>query len=227
MHLPQEMTATMRYQDLTAEPKKLHLLDQQGEVERLGTEQGRPGDGHDRLLGTAEHSKASCNGCPADWRTNHCSELGIYWSGHGGRAPTRAGTGRIAKGVPSAHRSEDLSSRQRPDAPRLAPGRVRHLLRAGRGAQPVAQGKAAQRDSGAVSAELVPQRCPLQSPRRHGGATPHPLDSSARSAAAGFDASTTASQGSKLAACQDFQIWSNMTILLCLALMAQHLRSNA
>ena len=59
MHLPQEMTATMRYLDLTAEPKKLHLLGQQGKVERLATEQGRPGDGHDRLLGTAEHSNPS------------------------------------------------------------------------------------------------------------------------------------------------------------------------
>ena len=70
---------------------------------------------------------------------------------------------------PGAHGSEGLSSSQRPDAPRLAPGWVRHQAQ-GRGAPPLAQGEAALHGLGAVSAALVPWRRPVQPARGRGGA---------------------------------------------------------
>ena len=46
----------MRYlDDLTANPKQLQALGQEGKIEGMNREQGRPGDGHERLLGAAVH----------------------------------------------------------------------------------------------------------------------------------------------------------------------------
>ena len=86
-------------------------------------------------------------------------------------------------GDPRAHRSQGVGSSQGPDAPRLAPGGIRHQA-AGRSTQPLAQREAAGHDSGAVPAALVPWRRSLQPARGHAGATHHSLDSHAPSAAA-------------------------------------------
>ena len=86
-------------------------------------------------------------------------------------------------GDPDAHRSQGVGSSQGPDAPRLAPGGIRHQA-AGRSTQALAQREAADHDSGAVPAALVPWRRSLQPARGHAGATHHPLDSHAPSAAA-------------------------------------------
>ena len=64
-------------------------------------------------------------------------------------------------GGPGAHRSQGVGSSQGPDAPRLAPGGVRHQA-AGRSTQPLAQREAAGHDSGAVLAALP----------SHGGGAP-------------------------------------------------------
>ena len=61
-------------------------------------------------------------------------------------------------GDPGAHRSQGAGSSQRPDAPRLAPGGIRHQA-ARRTSQPLAQREAAGLDSGAVPAALVPWVC--------------------------------------------------------------------
>ena len=58
---------------------------------------------------------------------------------------------------PRAHHSQSVGSSQGPDAPRLAPGGIRHQA-AGRSTQPLAQREAAGHDSGAVPTALVPWR---------------------------------------------------------------------
>ena len=55
--------------------------------------------------------------------------------------------------TPAHIAARGLSGSQRPDAPRLAPDWVRHQAQ-GRGAQPLAQGEAAQHDSGAIPTAL-------------------------------------------------------------------------
>ena len=88
-----------------------------------------------------------------------------------------------SSGDPGTHRSQDIGSSQGPDAPRSAPGEIRHQA-AGRGAQPLAKREATGHDSGAVPAALVPWRRSVQSARGRAGAAHHPLDSHAPSALA-------------------------------------------
>ena len=63
MHLPQEMIATMRYLDLTANPKKPQLLGLQGRV-KDGYKGGQARERTGRAIGCCrtQKSKASCNG---------------------------------------------------------------------------------------------------------------------------------------------------------------------
>ena len=72
--------------------------------------------------------------------------------------------------TPAHITNQGVGSSQGPDAPRLAPGGIRHQA-AGRSIQPLAQREAANHDSGAVPAALVPWRCSLQPGRGYAGAT--------------------------------------------------------
>ena len=70
-----------------------------GKNEGMDTEQGRPGNKHQRVLGAAGHisPRQAAMADQLAGGTSSCSGLGVHWMGHGGQAPARTGIGRISK----------------------------------------------------------------------------------------------------------------------------------